>query len=43
MEKMTDSVQIILILCITYVVVTLINKRTAPKKDGTQQKGGVKQ
>lgn len=41
---MSDSVMIILILCITYVVVTMINRWTAGAKrpDNTQRKDGVK-
>lgn len=41
MEKMTDAVQIILILCATYVVVTLINKWN-PVRGKHEKEGGKK-
>jgi hypothetical protein len=44
MEKMTETIQLALILCVTNVIVTLINKwHTYPKRpEGTQQKEGAK-
>lgn len=43
MEKMSDSVQIILILCITYVVGMIISKwKPIQGNQKPQQKDGVK-
>jgi hypothetical protein len=43
MEKMSDSVQIILILCITYVVGMIISKwKPSQGNQKHQRKGGAK-